>query len=136
VKSGGELRRTSRRSRPRDTGPSAEVVDLVLDRDHTRCAACGELVSGGRGEGWSVHHRLRRGAGSTRRPWVNLPANLLLTCGHGTVGCHSQIESQRIWAEAAGFIVRDGITLPSAVPVQHAVHGLVRLLDDGTWEAA
>lgn len=130
------MKRTELKRRYRYTGPSAEVVALVWARDRTRCAACANWLVGVRGEGWSVHHRLRRGAGSSRRPWVNLAGNLVLLCGHGTVGCHSQIESKRVWAEAAGFIVRDGITVPAAVPISHAVHGWVLLADDGTWEAA
>lgn len=131
----GEIRRTApKRSRVRDTGPSDEVVDAVLGRDSQRCAACGELVSGGRGWGWSVHHRMARKRGGSTRPFINLPGNLVLLCGHGSVGCHFQVESERVWAEAAGFIVRDGVTVPAAVPISHAVHGLVLLGDEGGYQ--
>lgn len=131
------MKRSEMSRRSRNTGPTAEVVDLVVARDHGCCAVCGEQVRGTRGIDWSVQHRLRRGAGSTRRPWVNLPGNLILACGSGTTDCHGYIENHPASAETFGYRVLDGVTPPSATPVLHAGHdGWVLLADDGTWEAA
>ncbi len=123
-------------ARPRDTGPSAEVVGLVLTRDLGRCIVCGDPVRGTRGWDWSIQHRVRRGAGSTRRPWINLPANLVVVCGSGTTGDHGRIESNPAWAAGQGFRVVDGIVLPADTPILHAAHGLVLLDDLGGWSAA
>lgn len=132
-----EIRRTAKRSRPRDTGPSVEVVAMVWQRDGGTCAVCGNLCSGQRGWDWSVQHRLRRGSGGTSRDWINLPANLLLLHGSGTTQCHGRVEKEPAWAERNGYRVVDGRELPSAVPVLHVGLGRsVLLADDGTWEAA
>ncbi|MEK0311656.1 hypothetical protein OC704_02535 [Sweet potato little leaf phytoplasma] len=111
------------------TGPTPATVALVIERDRGRCAKCGDLVRGERGRDWSVHHRTARGMGGSKEKWINLPGALVLLCGSGTTGCHGTLESYRIAAQEAGFIVRHGITKPVNVPIQHAVHGLV-LLDD------
>jgi hypothetical protein len=132
-----EIRRTPMRSKgSRDTGPTGETVMALFRRDEGRCAVDGAVISGSRGWDWSVHHRLRRGQGSTRRAWVNLPGNLVLLCGSGTVGCHFRVESNGLWARENGFKVREGVTLPADTPIEHAVHGRVLLADDGTWAEA
>lgn len=114
------------------SGPSAEVVALLFQRDFSTCAVCGELVFGERGTDWSVQHRLRRGMGGTRRPWINLPSNLVLLHGSGTTECHGEVESNRSWAEEFGWRVVDGVLPPSLVMVMHAGHGRwVYLTDDG-----
>jgi hypothetical protein len=115
------------------SGPSPEVVALVWERDGGRCAVCAATCTGERGFDWSVQHRLRRGAGGTRRPWVNLPGNLILMHGHGTSLCHGDVERQRQWARDHGYRVVDGVVRPADVPVSHAVHGLVLLDDEGGW---
>lgn len=121
------------RSRPRNTGPTAEVVQVVCARDNYRCVVGGELIVGERGVGYSVQHRLRRGAGGTRRAWINWASNLLLLCGSGTTGCHGRVESEREWAAAFGYRVVDGISSPGSTPVLHAVHGWIYLTDVGGW---
>jgi hypothetical protein len=123
------------RSTARDTGPTAEVVATLFHRDNGRCAVDGEPIAGTRGWDWSVHHRSGRKRGGTTRAWVNLPGNLLLVCGNGTVGCHFRIESNGLWARENGFRVREGVLRPVDVPVAHAVHGLVLLDDAGDWKA-
>lgn len=127
------MKRTGVRRRSRNTGPTAEVVDLIGARDNGRCAVCGEVVSGERGWDWSCQHRLRRGGGGTRRPWVNWPSNLVLLCGSGTTRCHGRVEVNRTWAERFGYRVVDGVTLPSGSPILHAVHGWAYLTDGGGW---
>jgi hypothetical protein len=103
------------------------------DCPRMECCGCGNEVSGTRGFDWSVQHRLARKGGGTNRPWVNRPPNLITVCGHGTAGCHGRIESERIWAEGHGLIVREGVLTPERWPLDHAMHGLVWLLDDGGW---
>jgi hypothetical protein len=112
------------------------VLSKVWERDGGLCALCGAQCTGERGEGWSLHHRLRRGAGSTRREYVNLPGNLVLLCGHGSAGCHHQVETERAWATGVGLLVRDGVVLPTEVPLIHAAFGSrwVRLHDNGDYE--
>jgi hypothetical protein len=114
------------------TGPKQSVVDLVLERDRWSCVRCGVAITGARGVSWSIHHRRPRGMGGSREPWVNLPANLLTICGDATspLGCHSWIESHRVFARASGWLVPlNGVALPSSVPVHHSIHGVV-ILDD------
>lgn len=126
------MKRTPMKSRPRNTGPSTAVVALVWERDSGRCAACAGAITGERGYDWSVQHRSPRRAGSTRRPWINLPGNLVLLHGHGTSLCNGDVESDRTRWTAAGFLVRDGVLLPVEVPILHAVHGgWTMLADDG-----
>jgi hypothetical protein len=124
------------RSGQRDTGPTGETVMALFKRDEGRCALCGEPIRGNRGWDWSCHHRTGRKRGGTLRRWINLPGNLVLLCGSGTVGCHFRVESNGLWARDNGFKVREGQHLPSAVPINHAVHGRVLLADDGTWTEA
>lgn len=113
--------------------PTAETLDLVWARDHGCCAWCGAKITGPRGTAWSLHHRRPRGMGSTSLAWVNLPGNLILLHGSGVTGCHGLVESQRAGAIEDGFLVSmNGVARSCEVEITHAVHGRVRLLDDGT----
>lgn len=132
MKRTGDIRRTPMRSRSRNTGPSDEVVAMVWERDRGTCAVCGEPIIGSRGLSWSVHHRMARKRGGSVRPFINLPGNLLLLHGTGTEGCHGRVESNGLWARDNGFKVREGRWLPTEVAVEHAVHGEVYLIDDGS----
>ena len=89
-----------------------EKVRALIERADGRCERC--LISvleveaydlSGRGTMWSVQHRKPAGAGGTNDPAFNSPANLLLLCGHGTVGCHGQVEHYRTQAREDGFLV-------------------------------
>jgi len=75
--------------------------------------------------------------GGTRRPDVNSPCNILLTCGTGNTGCHGDIESRRTGSYDAGWLVRTGFD-PASVRV--AIYGYVLpvfLTADGSYlEAA
>lgn len=113
------------------TGPTPATVALVLERDQGRCAYCGDPIHGTRGIDYSIHHRTPRAMGGTKEKWINLPGNLIALHGTGTQGCHSVLESERIAAQEAGFIVRHGITKPVNVPILHKLHGLCLLTDDG-----
>jgi hypothetical protein len=79
-----------------------------------------------------MQHRRARGMGGTWRDDTNSPANLVILCGSGTTLCHGTVESQRSKAYELGLLIRQTAT-PSQVPVQHAVHGLCWLTDDGDW---
>lgn len=119
------------------TDPTPKTLAAVRLRDNDKCAKCGAAIAsldakGSRGILWSLHHRVPRSMGGTSRAWVNLPGNLVLLHGSGTTGCHSKVESERLWAMDAGFLVSaNGARLATAVPIVHAVHGLCTLDDEG-----
>lgn len=121
-------------TRKPDGSFSRGTVQIIWDRDQGRCAWCGTPVHGARGLNWSAHHRLPRGAGGTSDPTVGRPSNGVLLHGSGADGCHGFLESHREVAEEAGFIIRHGTETPRTVPIRHAVHGVVRLRDDGTFD--
>lgn len=114
-----------------DTGPDRVTRALVKKRDAGRCAVCGVPVRGRRP---SVHHRRNRGSGGSKDPAINRLSNLLLVCGSGVSFCHGELTQNRdrSRALAAGWVVSlNGSLSPAEVPVVHAVHGLVFLMDDG-----
>lgn len=94
-------------TRRRSTGPTSDVVDVVLERAQHSCEVCGIGLGDRRGVDYSIHHRLPRQMGGTRWAGCNLPSNLLLVCGSATTpgGCHATIESHRAGAVAAGWLV-------------------------------
>jgi hypothetical protein len=105
------------RSRPRNTGPTPDVVDAVLERDQHSCVCCGENLQGIRGRDWSLHHRRGRGMGSTRRPESNLPANLVAVCGTGNTGCHGWLTENPALGREQGLVLRqheDPTKVPAA----------------------
>jgi hypothetical protein len=107
---------------------------LAMARCGGFCEICGNWLTGNRGTDWSLHHRLPRRMGGTRRPEVYRAANLLAIHGSGTTGCHGAVESGRSQALDNGLILHDG-----AVPADVSVllrYGLVLLADDGTWREA
>lgn len=116
----------------RNTDPTPATVKLVRKRDEDRCAKCGFEISGVRGFDWSVSHRRPRGMGGDRRPEANLPGNLVLLHGHGTSGCHGEVESRRADAIMSGQTVHKS-AIPSQVAIEHAVHGWCYLDDVGDW---
>lgn len=126
-------RKQTPKKRPADTGPTAETVALLFDRDRGCCARCGDPISGERGRDWSVQHRRARGAGGTVRPDTNEPQNLILLCGSATSpgGCHLAVESSKKAARPHGWAIWLNED-PAEVPVNHAVHGWVLLTDDGS----
>jgi len=109
------IHRRAHRSPVRRTGPTQDVVDAVLERDQHSCVCCGENLQGIRGRDWSLHHRRPRRMGGDRRPDVNLPANLVAVCGHGSAGCHAWLEENRTLAREQGLVLHAGAD-PTAVP--------------------
>ena len=121
----------------RDSGPSDRERMVVRDRAGGRCELCGVVLHDG--ASWvavhSVHHRLPRGMGGSRRADVHAPYALLLLCGSGTTGCHGRVESNREAAYAAGTLVRQSAD-PATVPVivwAYAAAGRVLLTADGDY---
>lgn len=114
---------------PARTGPDTATRERVLHRDDYRCACCGRSVLYGP---YSLQHRLARGAGGTSDPAINQPSNLVTLCGSATSpgGCHLACEQRDPVMRELGFWVCRGDD-PATVPVAHAIHGWVLLLDDG-----
>jgi 5-methylcytosine-specific restriction protein A len=90
------------RTRVRRTGPSDEVVDLVLERAQHSCEMCTVALRPRRGVDWHCHHRRARRMGGSQLPDTNLPQNLLVLCP----SCHELVESERTAAYAGGWLVR------------------------------
>lgn len=75
-----------------DPKPAARIVDrkafarFYADSWGFPCQVCGKPRP------WqvSVHHIIPRGQGGD-----DVPANFALLCGHGTVGCHGDVEARR-----------------------------------------
>lgn len=121
--------RQARRSRPRDTGPSAKTRAIVRARSGGRCEypSCPRPAQ-------EVHHRDERGQGG-RGPkapgWINLAGNLLDACRP-----HNQWASNGSPAEARemGWLIEMGQATPYTVPVLTRHHPeKVYLFDDGSW---
>ena len=84
----------------RATGFPREVKELVLVRSRGMCEvmaapACAQFGS-------QFHHRRPRAMGGTRRPSTNWASSALYVCGP----CHAFIESRRLRALDAGWLVR------------------------------
>lgn len=91
-----------------------EVAAEVVGRQLGLCAV-GELpLVGARGWQWSIHHRLPQGMGGTSLPWWKDPDWLIAVCGHGTIGCHGWIESNRTAAIDLGYLLQH--TIPATDP--------------------
>jgi hypothetical protein len=120
--------------RRKATGPTPAVRALVWAREENRCARCGVTLPGECGTG-EVHHRRSRGQGGSSHPLINSPANLVLLGS----SCHRDItlNANRAAALAEGWVLElNACTDPAAVPVQHALHGWVRLDTAGGWSPA
>jgi hypothetical protein len=106
---------TAQRKAPRDTGPTARVRALVLERDGYACACCGVSVIG---KHYSLQHRKRRSQGGRS----DAP-NLLTVLGDGTTGCHARIDSRvDPHDEAKGYTVRSHDD-PALIPVMYFSEG-------------
>lgn len=76
-----------------------------------------------------MHHRQFRSRGGQHSV-----ANLLHLCGWGNhTGCHGIAHSQA--GHDKGWSVQSW-AVPTAIPIQHAAHGLVLLDDVGRWAPA
>lgn len=92
------------------------VVDAALDRCQCSCEVCGAGLGPVRGVDWSTQHRLPRGMGGTSLAVVNGITNLLVVCGSATTGCHGWIETHRVDAGHAGWLLTHPQD-PAAEPV-------------------
>lgn len=122
------IRRTPMRSRSRNTGPSDEVVDLVLERAQWSCEMCLVALGHRRGKDWQCHHRRARRMGGSQLPDTNSPANLLVLC----LSCHELVESERSAAYEGGWLVRQNAD-PAAVLVLIGAKRWVFLTADGKY---
>lgn len=113
------------------TGVTALTRRLVLERDGRACVSCGRPVDVSAGR-YSLHHRVARGMGGSKAPWINLPGNVLTLCGSGADGCHGWTESgNRQQAYEWGYLIRRGnatFQLPESVKV--LTHTGWRLFDN------
>jgi hypothetical protein len=113
--------------------PDADALAKVRERDNDCCAWCGKPIWGERGRDWSLHHRRPAGMGGDKKPETHSPANLVLLHGSGTTLCHGRVERHRTDAMARGYLIsRHGGQPPSSFCIEHAVHALCYLLDDGS----
>lgn len=104
----------------RRTGPTDAVRALVYDRDGGACVRCGSSVN------LTIHHRVNRGMGGAREPWINQAHNLLLVC---TV-CNSWFEDNPRESYQTGWKVRRP-QLPGEVEVRYPDGSMYLLTPDG-----
>ncbi|MFZ3557156.1 HNH endonuclease [Streptomyces sp. BH055] len=109
----------------RRTGPTDVVKALVYDRDGGQCVRCAA------NHDLTIHHRVNRGMGGAREPWINEAHNLLLVCTR----CNSWFEDHPHESYAAGWKVRRP-QLPGEVLVHYGDQVEYRLFPDGTRTAA
>ncbi|MCX5182600.1 HNH endonuclease [Streptomyces sp. NBC_00268] len=93
----------------RRTGPTDVVKAIVHDRDGGVCVRCGS------DRDLAIHHRVNRGMGGAREPWINQAHNLLTAC---TV-CNGWFEDNPRESYEAGWKVRRP-QLPGEVQVRYA----------------
>lgn len=88
------------------TGFSPAARRLINDRAEDTCERCGAAAVE------QHHHRRARGAGGSKDPITNTPANAFGVCA----SCHAYIESNRTEALQKGWLVRQGQD-PRTIPV-------------------
>jgi 5-methylcytosine-specific restriction endonuclease McrA len=96
------------------------VRTIVYDRDGGACVRCNSSRD------LTIHHRVNRGMGGAREPWINQAHNLLLAC---TV-CNSWFEDHPRESYRAGWKVRRP-QLPDTVEVRYPDGRLYVLSPDG-----
>lgn len=125
------ITRKSAPKRYRNTGPSAAVVDAVLERAQYSCEIASCDIGDRRGEDWHLHHRRPRRMGGDRRADTNQPQNLLALCPPH----HDEIESRRAEAYVVGWLLRQNDD-PAKVAVLVQRDRWVYLGADGTYRDA
>lgn len=119
----GQARTAPKAKRWTGTGPDDATVKVVLKRDDWKCACCGDRLYGDRGSGWCISHRKLRAQGVD-----NSPSNLFASC----MPCERETHRGPERARQAGYMVLSTEN-PAEMPMEHAIHGYVLLLDDGGW---
>lgn len=115
-----------------------DQLQLLLSRSNGHCERCGRFLMDpddvellGRGDWWTVQHRRPAGMGGTKSPAFNLPENVVLLCGNGTMGCHGWVEINRAVArDVEGWLVWQSQD-PKLVPV--LLHGERKVLLTTEW---
>lgn len=121
------------RPKPGPDGSFTHLVrETILDRDHRTCMRCGAGIDGP--AGYSLQHRINRGAGGTSDPLIGRPSNGITLCGSATTGCHDWAEKHPLDAERAGYAVASWAD-PTSVPVL-TYAGWLLLTDSGNAWAA
>lgn len=123
------MKRSAMKTRRRSTGPSDEVVDLVLERAGYSCEVCTVALRDRRGVDYQVHHRRPRRMGGSQLPDTNLPQNLLVLC----LSCHELVEKERTAAYEGGWLVGQRL-VPADVPVLIGAKRWVYLTVDGRYQ--
>lgn len=113
----------ARKSAPKkvrvELGPTADVVDAVVERERHSCLICGYGVGPyERGRRWSLHHRLRRAQGVE-----HTVQNLVLLCGGSVIhGCHQVVHANPDASRDGGWLLK-GRQHPLAIPVLIPLEG-------------
>jgi hypothetical protein len=124
----GTTSKSAPRRVQRDVGPTPEVVDACLERDHFSCVLCGMGIGPeGRGVGWALHHRLLRSQGPR-----HTPDNLITVCQLGASQCHDWIHGNPADARKGGWML-SGRQEPLAIPVLIAGQRWVYLTSTGLY---
>lgn len=110
------------------------VVELVKGRDETGRCEVGRMC-GGLALAQATAHRLGRQSGGVgkKNTTKNVASNLLRACND----CHDWMDKREVRkAQRLGLKVRDGVALPSEIPVWHVRFRWVLLDDEGGWRTA
>jgi hypothetical protein len=104
----------------RRTGPTERVRALVYARDKGVCVRCTKSRD------LTIHHRVNRGMGGAREPWINQAHNLLTVC----TTCNGWFEDNPRASYESGWKVRRP-QLPGEVPVLYPDLAAYLLTPDG-----
>jgi len=97
-----------------------QAKKAALARDGETCQSCG-------GRATDVHHRVRRGMGSSSSEAIYLGlGNLISLCRQ----CHNRVHAEPMWAYKQGLSVRSWWD-PETAPVKTFTDGLVFLTPEG-----
>lgn len=86
----------------KSTGFFGDARELITARSMCNCEAMIADVCVQRAT--TIHHRLPRGMGGSRKALINKASNGIAVCDR----CHDAIESRREWSYDNGFLVRRG----------------------------
>lgn len=97
------------------------LTEKLVERAQGHCERCGR----GLPDPFHRHHRKLRSQGG-----LDTLANLVAICKK----CHETVHLSPMASYKTGFIVKGGkLNDPAESPLDHAVHGRIMLLDDGSF---